>query len=258
MKIIPVPPTVNRVYVRGSSWSPDYLNTLAAVGLGDASLGYAIPFGAAQLDSPIWGNINEIYLQLSSDVSASIQPTSFELTGVNVTTFDIIPSVHDVANFIIKLTLTSTLGPDRLKLTMHDSVQDAVGNALNGEWTDSVSTGPSGNGVAGGDFFFGLSVLPGDADADRRVAFSDFLILSSNFGLTGKRFSDGDLDGDGQVQFADFLILANNFGKSRQSVAAPTLSATSQAAEALPTANISAADDLFERFDDELSLDNLL
>ena len=101
--------------------------------------------------------------------------------------------------------------------------------------------------------------LPGDADGDGEVTLADFQILSDNFGREdGVTFADGDYNGDGVVNFADFLILANNFGKSRQGVVAPTSSAASHAAETLPTANISAADDLFERFDDELSLDNLI
>ncbi len=67
-------------------------------------------------------------------------------------------------------------------------------------------------------------------------------------------WEDGDFDGNGRVESADYLILAENFGKSRQGVLAPSLSATSQT---LLAVTISAADDLFERFDDELSLDNL-
>ena len=97
----------------------------------------------------------------------------------------------------------------------------------------------------------------GDADDNGIVNFADFLKLADNFGRTDAVREDGDFNGDGVVNFSDFLILAENFGESRQPVAAPTLSSTSQAAETLPTANISAADDLFERFDDELSLDNL-
>jgi hypothetical protein len=68
-------------------------------------------------------------------------------------------------------------------------------------------------------------------------------------------WEDGDFDGNGRVESADYLILAENFGKSRRGVLDPSLSATSQT---LPTSNILAADDLFERFDDELSLEILL
>ena len=55
--------------------------------------------------------------------------------------------------------------------------------------------------------------LPGDADLDGKVAFSDFLILSDGFGKTGD-WTSGDFDFNGEVLFADFLLLAENFGNS--------------------------------------------
>ena len=53
--------------------------------------------------------------------------------------------------------------------------------------------------------------LRGDADGDGEVQFSDFVILSENFGTSGE-YTGGDFDKDGQVQFSDFVILAENFG----------------------------------------------
>ena len=58
----------------------------------------------------------------------------------------------------------------------------------------------------------------GDLDDSGDVAFADFLILSSNFGQSG-RLADGDLDCTGEVAFADFLILSQNFGKTVGDVA---------------------------------------
>jgi|GEM_PF-3534610 len=52
----------------------------------------------------------------------------------------------------------------------------------------------------------------GDLDNDGVVQFTDFLILSSNFGFEG-RPADGDLDCNGFIGFADFLILSENFGQ---------------------------------------------
>ena len=59
-----------------------------------------------------------------------------------------------------------------------------------------------------------LSGFPGDADLDEHVTFSDFLILSANFGKTEAEFTDGDFDQNGTVEFADFLTLASAFGRS--------------------------------------------
>ncbi len=55
--------------------------------------------------------------------------------------------------------------------------------------------------------------LRGDADGDGEVQFSDFVILSENFGSPGE-YTDADFDKDGEVQFGDFVILAESFGQS--------------------------------------------
>lgn len=55
--------------------------------------------------------------------------------------------------------------------------------------------------------------IPGDVNGDDTVDFTDFLILSENFGRNDNvAFEEGDLNGNGQVDFADFLILSENFG----------------------------------------------
>ena len=56
--------------------------------------------------------------------------------------------------------------------------------------------------------------LNGDADFDGEVQFSDFLILSGNFGQSDATWSRGDFDSNGLVGFPDFLILSGNFGES--------------------------------------------
>ena len=55
--------------------------------------------------------------------------------------------------------------------------------------------------------------IPGDADLDGQVQFTDFLLLSSNFGMPGE-WGDGDFDDDGEVAFGDFLILSQHFNQS--------------------------------------------
>lgn len=54
--------------------------------------------------------------------------------------------------------------------------------------------------------------LPGDANLDGTVDFSDYLLLNENYGLENATWSDGDFDGDGIVAFSDYLLLTNNFG----------------------------------------------
>ncbi len=54
--------------------------------------------------------------------------------------------------------------------------------------------------------------------------FSDFLILSTNFGMSGT-LSDGDLDNDGQIAFSDFLVLSAHFGENAAAASVPEPSA---------------------------------
>lgn len=82
-----------------------------------------------------------------------------------------------------------------------------------------------------GDILDAIGSLPGDADFDGEVQFTDLVILSDNFGQEGT-YSRGDFDCDGTVQFGDLVILSDNFGKSAAIAAAPT--AESATAEAVP------------------------
>ena len=58
-------------------------------------------------------------------------------------------------------------------------------------------------------------------------------------------------------EFADSLILSTNFGNAHPKVVVTNSSEESQTTE-LITANALDADELFERFDDGLTLDELL
>jgi len=64
---------------------------------------------------------------------------------------------------------------------------------------------------------------------DGLVDFSDFLTLSSRFGLADASWSDGDFNADGQVGFADFLLLSGEFGFARPAAIEATLQATDAA-----------------------------
>ena len=58
-----------------------------------------------------------------------------------------------------------------------------------------------------------LNSLLGDFDGDGNVGFTDFLILSANFGADVDEYVAGDANCDGAVAFDDFLVLSENFGQ---------------------------------------------
>lgn len=115
---------------------------------------------------------------------------------------------------------------DQLLLTLDgasaNAVTDLDGNRLDGEWvnptgyTDNDADAgnyPSGNGVAGGNFVFAVTILTGDADRDGRVSLADLARVQRNFGkASGAIWEDGDVTGDGAVTAADAALLASSFG----------------------------------------------
>jgi hypothetical protein len=86
----------------------------------------------------------------------------------------------------------------------------------NGWYEGTVGAGEfadlAGN-VSVADLNFSFFVLAGDANRNQKVDISDFNLLATNFGKTGKTFSQGDFDYSGTVTILDFNILATNFGK---------------------------------------------
>jgi hypothetical protein len=55
--------------------------------------------------------------------------------------------------------------------------------------------------------------IPGDANADGIVNFSDFQALETGFGETNARWAHGDFNEDGVVDTGDLAVLARNYGK---------------------------------------------
>lgn len=75
-----------------------------------------------------------------------------------------------------------------------DGVVDEADLAI---WEASVSCNPDSQG---------------DVDGNGVVEFTDFLVLSRNFGQLASTHFEGDIDCSGTVDFGDFLALSPNFG----------------------------------------------
>lgn len=114
-------------------------------------------------------------------------------------------------------------GMDLWRLPLNNSVDTSIGNAIDSLYAEIASEtyAPHLDLVDDGkldesDVQFlvenTLQTRFGDANLDGLVDFSDFLQLSSNYGLENSSWSQGDFDGNGTVNFEDFLLLSNNFG----------------------------------------------
>ena len=67
------------------------------------------------------------------------------------------------------------------------------------------------------------SCVPGDSDLDDdgQVGFSDFLLLTAQFGNVSVGNS-ADVDCNGVINFADFLQLSSDYGKVSETRISPT------------------------------------
>jgi hypothetical protein len=180
----------------------------------------------SQLATVPVGLADTISLVFSEDVNVS----AASLIVVGMTT----ANVPTLAEFEYDaLTYTATwrfegwaLG-DNYLLHLTDSITDVDGNFLDGEWTNPasrtttnslVSEFPSGDGVAGGNFVFVMTLLPGDANRDNVVNLSDWYIISANMAPSGiqKQFTQGDFNGDGVVNGSDAQLFSTYSGTNLQ------------------------------------------
>ena len=98
--------------------------------------------------------------------------------------------------------------------------------------TDQRGYGRIFNGIVDiGAYEYGSSI-PGDANGDGTVDFTDLLVVGRHYGQTGATWTQGDFDGDGSVGFDDLVILARNYGQT---------TSASQAASVFAAADVGAA-----------------
>ncbi|HQY87531.1 MAG TPA: Ig-like domain-containing protein [Tepidisphaeraceae bacterium] len=125
----------------------------------------------------------------NSDILIRSLPTN---QGVPIT---IESRVYTPATFTVRYNLSSTLADGNYEYVLkNDAVADL--NSLT-------------NGFYAQPFY----VLAGDANRDRVVNFNDLLIVSQNYGLANRTFSQGNFDysANGLVDFGDLLIIAQQY-----------------------------------------------
>jgi hypothetical protein len=185
---------VTEVLVSGSTWSAAFLSRLLTDGLGDG--GATIETGSSDQFKPVpYPTVNRLLVRFDKDVN--ITNGEVTLTGVNGGTYAT-TLTYDNSTFTATIALSADVNVDELTLELDDAITDLVGNALDGEWTNAVST-VSGDGHRGGDFSFRLNVLPGDLTGDGTVGADDLQIVLAGFtgSVTIGDPSQGDVHGSG-------------------------------------------------------------
>ena len=112
-------------------------------------------------------------LQAASATLASVQ--MLLASGATQANYSLNAPVYEAAKKALVWTLSAgTFAKDKLRINLSGQLADLAGNALDGEWTDSVSGPASGNGSPGGDFRFRFNVLPGDWNQSGQVQANDW------------------------------------------------------------------------------------
>jgi hypothetical protein len=138
-----VPTQVTGVSVGGTSWT---------------GAPYQIPAGLNQLNNLAFSNINQISISFSKDVN--VASGNLTLNGIGGA-YAIQSFSYNVTNYTATWTFTNVIGTDNLHLTLAGVTDTSnAPTPLDGNWTDDVSTFPSGDGTVGGNFTFGFNVLP--------------------------------------------------------------------------------------------------
>ncbi len=233
ISVIDPPPTVIDVLAGGSAWNEAFLDQANP----NNGPGYAIPVGGGiQLQPLPWVNIDQLHIRFSEDVT--IDATDLSLPGVNVTNYKFVQFDYDAAaqqaSWLLDLTTQPEgfrgIGADKLRIDLADTVHDAAGKALDGDWVNPAdvtdlngSVYPSGDGLAGGDFQFRFDVLPGNTDLGKvtpDVRPNDTkLVRKAQFLVAGDADYDIflDVNGSGAILGNDVVLVRN-----RKSTALPT------------------------------------
>jgi len=192
-------PCATGLLVASTAWDASFMDELGGVG-------FAVVAGGDQLDELPWVNLDQVKITFSEDVS--VEQGDLAIHGVAVSQYAVAGFSYDAAGFTATWTLATVVPADKLLMVLSDAVTDGMGNALDGEWSDAVSTYPSGNGAAGGNLVFGVNVLPGDADQSGEVRSSDVIKVRRK-GNTAPGNADYsihyDVDGSGEIRSSDVI-----------------------------------------------------
>ncbi|MEX2188371.1 MAG: beta-propeller domain-containing protein [Pirellulales bacterium] len=199
-------PVVATAVAGGSTWSPGVINYLESNGPNGAGSTTTDGGSGGSLTTPStlgWSNVNQIKLTFNEDVA--VGQSDLTVTGVNVEQYGVSGFAYDADSRTAVWTLDRSLPADHVTVTLSDGVTDMSGNRLDGNH----------DGVAGGQFKFTFSSLPGDVNADGSVDSTDlYETIRQNFQFVGSTsFSlAADVDGDGRVTVRDAIAVRNRLG----------------------------------------------
>ncbi len=232
-------PVVTEVKVGSSFWtSAGSTNNFTGYVDPTDGLGYEIPTGYATVPSSFaptsqnsvlpWRNIDKLYVEFNEAVQPPTggwsSPGVVAIFNSSNAAVPVSNISYDATNFRLTITTADALGDDRYLLAIDDTVTDAGGAALDGEFANGTDTlfnnlGTSGDGVAGTKFEFTFAVQHADASGSGTVDVTDLSRLGTGFGGTTGNVAAtanynpyADFNGSGTIDVTDLSILGTNFG----------------------------------------------
>ncbi|MEM6314938.1 MAG: hypothetical protein AAF743_12670, partial [Planctomycetota bacterium] len=212
-------PRVTGVFVGSSAWSDAFRTA------NDPATGLGIPVFGDQQRLISQANVNQIIVTFDEDVSGSIDTLDLRVVGAD-NSYSVIDVTWDPGTFAATWLLDRPITADRLRMALDaTSISAADGQSLDGEWIDGQN-GPSGDGVAGGNFEYRLDVLPGDANRSGSVdifdAFGIRSRLFTNLATGGAYALEYDLDGNGMIDIFDAFAIRSRLFTSLPTEEPPT------------------------------------
>lgn len=139
-------------------------------------------------------------------VGGSLQPGDFNV--FNISTGQVIQASEMAVSYNFQLKRATLTFPNVAGGILPDGIYGVtiVAGGITDIYGNALATPPTSS----------FYVLAGDANRDNRVDFDDLLILSQNYGQSGRTFSQGNINysSGGVVGFDDLLLLAQQYGKS--------------------------------------------
>lgn len=190
------------------------------VGGGSLQAQYAVPAGSGeQLRVVPLGLVDQIRITFSEDVA--IDEADLLVTGSQVPVYAFDSFTYESLSRTATWRLEQPIDADVVALQLNadgsSPITDLVGNRLDGEWENPVglddpssSVFPSGNGTAGGNFYFLATILPGDANRNNAVDAGDYTLWADHY-LEAGGWAQGDFNDDGLVDAGDYTIWADHF-----------------------------------------------
>ncbi|MCA9152750.1 MAG: hypothetical protein KDA92_25775, partial [Planctomycetales bacterium] len=193
------------------------------------AVGYVLSANSGQQLAPLpWANLNTISIRF--DQAVAIDSSDLQIVGVKRTSYDVASFTYNADTHVATWRMqfaADKLGADgfpadRILLRLSDDVTNVAGQHLDGEWltnpqdieSETPVQFPSGDGAAGGDFYFRFDVLPGDvAQMTEQAGFVNIVdtsIVQSRLDTTSESNSyvaSADLDGSGEIDLTDLTYV---------------------------------------------------